>query len=348
MAMCDDRETVLAAPHEGPGAGDRGDAPMTRRHVFGPVLSRRLGLSLGIDLIPFKTCPYSCIYCECGPTTDLSVERRDFFPVREVIDELRAVLAPRPHLDSITLAGSGEPTLSLSLGRVIGLVKDEFPEYSVSVLTNGSLLADPAVRTELARADRVIPTLSTASQATFERIHRPHPSLRIDGIIAGMAELRRTYSGALWLEVFVVPGLNTSAEELAALRNAIDRIGPDQVQLNTLDRPAPEGWVRAASVAELERVGVLLGRPGTKIVARDDRAPGVPVAGTEAVERIRATLGRRPSTVDDLVRTTGLSGGEVVKILGVLEREGLVVQHRGTRGVFYSCCQVHEIPGEHS
>jgi wyosine [tRNA(Phe)-imidazoG37] synthetase (radical SAM superfamily) len=232
------------------------------------------------------------------------------------------VLAPRPQLDSITLAGSGEPTLSLSLGRVIGLVKDEFPDYVVSVLTNGSLLTEPGVREELLLADRVIPTLTTTSQATFERIHRPHPSLRIGAIIAGMEQFRMMYSGALWLEVFVIPGLNTTAGELAGLKGAIERIDPDKVQLNTLDRPSSEGWVRAAPDAELERIG-----DAARQRRHRDRPPGLPpskapTANAVAAERIRATLCRRPSTIDDLVRTTGMSGGEVVKMLGVLERAG--------------------------
>jgi wyosine [tRNA(Phe)-imidazoG37] synthetase (radical SAM superfamily) len=319
---------------------------MTRRHVFGPVLSRRLGLSLGIDLIPYKTCSYDCVYCECGPTTLRTVTRQEFFPAEEVMAELRAVLAPRPQLDSITLAGSGEPTLSLSLGRVIGLLKNEFPDYVVSVLTNGSLLTDPGVREELLLADRVIPTLTTTSQATFDRIHRPHPSLRIDAILAGMEQFRMMYSGALWLEVFVIPGLNTTAGELAGLKGAVERIDPDKVQLNTLDRPSSEGWVRAAPDTELERIGDLLGNAGTEIVRRNLPPSKAPTANTVAAERIRATLCRRPSTLDDLVRTTGMSGGEVVKMLGALEREGRVTSQRGARGVFYTCCRETVVDGD--
>ncbi len=310
---------------------------MTRRHVFGPVLSRRFGLSLGIDLIPYKTCSYDCVYCECGPTTVRTVTRREFFPVEDVMAELRTVLAPRPQLDSITLAGSGEPTLSLSMGRVIGFLKDEFPNYTVSVLTNGSLLTESEVREELLLADRVIPTLTTTSQATFERIHRPHPGLEVGAIIEGMERFREEYSGHLWLEVFVIPGLNTSPAELAGLKNAIERIDPDRVQLNTLDRPSAEGWVRAAPDAELERIGALLGRPGAGVVRREPPAARVPAAPAEAGERVRATLCRRPSTISDLVLTTGMSGGEVAKVLGVLERAGLIMSERRRRGVFYTC-----------
>ena len=315
---------------------------MTRSHIFGPVLSRRLGLSLGIDLVPFKTCSYDCVYCECGHTTIKTIARQDFFPAEEVTAELGWILASRPRLDSVTLAGSGEPTLARSLGTVITFVKHGFPEYTLSVLTNGSLLSDHSVQRELALADRVIPTLTTASQKTFERIHRPHPALKIDAIIDGMANFRRTFGGALWLEVFIIPGLNTTEEELAGLRAVIDRIDPACVQLNTVDRPPAEGWVEPASGEELERVSRALGRPGTALVSRRlPISPAIP-GKTRATDLIRTTLERRPSTVEDLVRTTGRSGGEVVKILGALEQAGEVTSQRMDRGVFYRFCRKPE------
>ena len=151
-----------------------------------------------------------------------------------------------------------------------------------------------------------------------------------------MVQFRERYEGAIWLEVFVIPGLNTTDAELAGLREAIDRIGPDRVQINTLDRPAAEGWVEAASGAELDEVRRKLGLPDIEIVGQ--RSPVSPAAQTNtgSADLIRATLCRRPSTVEDLVRTTGLSGGEVAKILGALERGGEVTSRRGTRGVFYA------------
>jgi wyosine [tRNA(Phe)-imidazoG37] synthetase (radical SAM superfamily) len=319
---------------------------MTSKHIFGPVLSRRLGLSLGVDLIPFKTCSYDCVYCECGSTTVKTITRQDFFPAGDMIAELRTVLASRPHLDSITLAGSGEPTLSRSLGPVNTFVKREYPEYTLSVLTNGSLMTYRGVQEELSLADRVIPTLTSVSQETFERIHRPHPSLRIEAIIEGMVQFREMYSGAIWLEVFIIPGLNTTAEELAGLKEAIERINPDHVQLNTLDRPPAEGWVEAATDTELERVCAVLGRSGIEIVGRKLPVSQAMKVNTEAGDLVRATLCRRPSTVEDLVRTTGLSGGEVAKILGVLERKREVTSQRGTRGVFYAIHQKNPINGD--
>ncbi len=311
---------------------------MNQRHIFGPVLSRRLGLSLGVDLIHFKTCSYDCAYCECGPTTIKTTTRQDFFPVKDIIAELHNVLASHPHLDSITLAGSGEPTLSLSLGKVINCVKKEYPEYTLSVLTNASLMTDETVRKELASADRVIPTLTSVYQQTFERIHLPHPSLRIDAIVEGMVQFRKIYAGTLWLEVFVIPGMNTMAEELAGLRTAIERIDPDLVQLNTLDRPPAEGWVETATDAELEQVRAALRRTEIEIVGRKLPVSRAAKEKTEAGDLIQATLCRRPSTIEDLVSTTGLSGVEVAKIIGMFEHEGEVSSQRRGRGVFYSIC----------
>jgi wyosine [tRNA(Phe)-imidazoG37] synthetase (radical SAM superfamily) len=306
------------------------------RHIFGPVLSRRLGRSLGVDLLPFKTCTFSCVYCECGATTSLMTKRSEFFPASTVIAELDQILSKQPGLDYITFAGSGEPTLSLSIGPVITHIKTTYPCYSVAVLTNGSLCTRADVRNDLLMADLTLPTLTTADQQTFDRIHRPHPSLRIDAIIAGMEQFRKMYTGILWLEIFIIPGLNTTADELAGLKGAIERINPDRVQLNTLDRPPAEGWVQPAPDAELERIRDVLGRSGIEIISRTLPVPRTTVPDYEAVEMIRATLRRRPSTIEDLVRTTGMSGGELAKILAALEQEGMVMSQRGTRGVFYT------------
>jgi wyosine [tRNA(Phe)-imidazoG37] synthetase (radical SAM superfamily) len=194
-------------------------------------------------------------------------------------------------------------------------------------------------------ADLIIPTLTTAYQHTFECIHRPHPSLRIDAIIAGMEQFRKMYAGALWLEVFIIPGLNTTADEMAGLKGAIERINPDRIQLNTLDRPAAEGWVQPAPDAELDRVREELGTSGIEIISRTLPVSRTIVPDYEIVEMIRATLCRRPSTIEDLVRTTGMNGGELAKILTSLERAGMVMSQRGTRGVFYTCCQKNNANG---
>jgi wyosine [tRNA(Phe)-imidazoG37] synthetase (radical SAM superfamily) len=306
------------------------------KHIFGPVCSRRLGRSLGIDLLPFKTCTYSCVYCECGATTNHTTGRRVFFPTEDVIAELDKVLSQRPDLDYITFAGSGEPTLSLSIGPVIAHLKNTYPEYPVAVLTNGSLFQLAEVRKEVAQADLIIPTLTTARQQTFERIHHPAPGLSIDAIIQGLTELRTEFSHEIWLEVFVVPPLNTTAGELAALKDAIGRIRPDRVQLNTLDRPGTEEWVRAADPDELERIRAFLGNgiPVDVIGLPQSRAR-LPRFSDDLLSEIRETIARRPCTAEDIARMTGLHLDEVIKYLGELMVQGRVNIRRERRGIFY-------------
>ncbi len=234
---------------------------MQYEHLFGPVRSRRLQRSLGVDLVPMRICTFNCVYCECGTVPAFCTERRVFFDEREVISELCDFLQDSPPLDFLTFSGSGEPTLSLSIGPVIRFLKQQFPQYRVAVLTNGSLLADPGVRRDLLPADVVLPTLSSVNEETFKAIHRPAPGIRLASIIEGITEFRKEYSGAIWLEVFVIPGLNTTYEEIAGLRGILRTILPDRVQLNTLDRPGTEEWVRASGAGELERMKSQLAYP---------------------------------------------------------------------------------------
>jgi wyosine [tRNA(Phe)-imidazoG37] synthetase (radical SAM superfamily) len=306
-------------------------------HIFGPVCSRRLGRSLGIDLLPFKTCTFNCVYCECGATTSLTTERSIFFPVREVIAELDQVLERKPALDYITFAGSGEPTLSRSLGQVISHIKTRYPAYPVAVLTNGSLCTEPEVRDALLQADLLIPTLTTACQQTFERIHRPAPGLFVHDIINGLVTLRKGFFHQIWLEVFLVPPLNTTAGELAAIRDAIKRISPDRVQLNTLDRPGTEAWVEAVDTGEIERIRSYLEGGGAPVDMVGACHPCVIVQGSpdEDISRIEATLQRRPCTADDIAQMTGLHRNEVLKYLAGLITQGRVHPRRARRGIFY-------------
>jgi wyosine [tRNA(Phe)-imidazoG37] synthetase (radical SAM superfamily) len=211
-----------------------------------------------VDLVPLRICTFNCVYCECGTVPTFCTKRKVFCDEREVVSELDTFLSGSPSLDHITFSGSGEPTLSLSIGNVIRFIKTQFPQYRVAVLTNGSLLSDPAVRNDLLPADVVLPTLSSVNEETFRAIHRPSPEIRLADIIAGIRQFRKEYAGALWLEVFVIPGLNTTEEEIAGLRDILRTIRPDRVQLNTLDRPGTEEWVQEAGAAELERMQNLL------------------------------------------------------------------------------------------
>lgn len=310
---------------------------MTENHIFGPVMSRRLGRSLGIDLLPFKTCSYDCVYCECGATTHITTKRAEFFPTEEVISQLDTVLRERPTLDYITFAGSGEPTLSLSIGRIIRHLKTAYPEYKVAVLTNGSLLGNKEVAADLSQADLVIPTLTSTSQETFEKIHRPDTCLLIKTIISDILEFRKEFHGEIWLEIFLIPDLNTSLEELTSLRDVIDKIQPARIQLNTLDRPAAEDWVTAPDPDELENIRKYFAelKIPVDVAGVCCEQPDVCRAGESTHEQILKTLRIRPSTVEDLASMTGLHHHEVAKYLSGLLEEGTVHIQRGKRGVFY-------------
>ncbi len=204
-------------------------------YVFGPVPSRRLGLSLGVDLIPAKTCSFDCLYCQVGKTTSKTMQRKSFTPVQEVVSEIKErLLETVPN--AITLAGSGEPTLHSEIGQIITLIKD-ITDIDVALLTNGALLWMEAVRKDVLGADIIMPTLSSSLEATFKKIHKPHPQLKLKTVIDGLILLRQEYKGSLFLEMVFLAGINDTDKELEGLKNLTDQISPDKIQLNTVVRP---------------------------------------------------------------------------------------------------------------
>ena len=207
------------------------------KYVFGPAPSRRLGLSLGLDLVPFKTCTLDCLYCEVGRTTTRTIRRFNRHLAEDILGELKDYLdSPGPKLDYITLAGCGEPTLNAEIGRIIEDIKIMTP-IKVAVLTNGTLLYREKLRRELAQADLILPSLDTAREKTFLMLNRPHPALDLERIIEGMVIFRERFGGQIWLEALLCKGLNDQMPELEALHEAATRINPDRIQLNTVFRP---------------------------------------------------------------------------------------------------------------
>jgi wyosine [tRNA(Phe)-imidazoG37] synthetase (radical SAM superfamily) len=308
---------------------------MKYRYLFGPVPSRRLGVSLGIDLVPHKTCSLNCIYCECGATTDLTVERREYVPTDRVIAELDEFLEDKPALDYITFSGSGEPTLHSGIGTILRHIREHHPAYRTALLTNGCLFYQKEVRDEVMDADVIIPSLDAATDRIFKRIDRPHRSLDIEDIISGLISLRKEFTGEIWLEMFIVPGINDTDEELAALRNALEKIRPDKIQLNTLDRPGVVDWIRAATAEELARVVASLHVPGTEQIGRPASRTEIPSFSGDIRDTILQTIRRRPCTVDDLAAMLGLHPNEVNKYIQVLVEDGDIVEKREERGIFF-------------
>lgn len=305
------------------------------KYLFGPVPSRRLGISLGVDLVPKKVCSLDCVYCEVGATTKHTTERLEYVKYEKVTSELDNYFLNNPEPDYITFSGSGEPTLNSRIGDVIRFVKSRKPGIPVAVLTNGTMLYDKNVQEELMNADLLMPSLDAATSEVFERLNRPSPKLDFNRYIQGLIEFSGKFSGKIWLEVFILPGYNDSENELHALRGIIDQIEPDSVQINTLDRPGVVENIRAATQEELERVVKIWGLKNVEIIAAARHRKTIQSYRKDAATAILETISRRPCTLDDLEKILGIPVVEINKYLAVLEADKKVVPVRQTRGLFY-------------
>lgn len=308
-------------------------------YLFGPVPSRRLGSSLGVDLIPHKVCSLNCVYCECGATDKLTVRRKEYVPYRAVIEELDHFLANQPQPDFITFSGYGEPTLHSRIGDVITHIKNAHYSPKLAVLTNGTLLSDPQVRKELLPADLVLPSLDAVSAEAFAAINRPHPDLDADSHIKGLIEFRKEFSGTIWLEIFILQGFNDSPAHLAKLRDAVTLIKPDRVQLNTLDRPGAVADLHPASPELLESIRKEWELPEIEIIAAvKDRKEKAAFRG-DIETAILETIARRPCTLEDLNMLLNLHGNETNKYLSTLADAGKIETVKMERGLFYQVRQ---------
>ena len=309
------------------------------KYLFGPVPSRRLGMSLGVDLVPKKVCSLDCVYCEVGHTTKLTTGRMEYIPYNKVIAELKDYFNNNPNPDYITFSGSGEPTLNSRIGDVLQFIKHEKPKIPVAVLTNGTLLYDKKVRAELMNADVVLPSLDAATESTFQKINRPEKGLTVDNYIKGLVEFRKEYSGQIWLEVFILPGYNDNVEDLKALKKAFEQIKPNEIQLNTLDRPGTVKDLNPANKNSLQKIVDFWKLPNVVIIAAAPERKEIKSYRKDAETAILETINRRPCTVDDLVKILGLHINEINKYLDVLASEGKIESIWQDRGVFYQVNQ---------
>ena len=307
---------------------------MKYKDLFGPVLSRRLGMSLGVDLMPHKTCSMDCVYCECGPTTKLTTVLKEYVPTRKVIEELSDFLGKKPKLDYVTFSGSGEPTLHSGIGRIIEFVKKNFAEYKIALLTNGSMFSNADVRRNVIHADLILPSLDAVSEGNFKKINKPFGLMDNKKIIAGLVSLRKAFKGKILLEIFIVPGINDSQTELRLLKNAVKKIRPDMVQINTLDRPGTEDWVVPAGMDKLKAVAKYFGK-NTEIVAKAGNNKSRKGYFIKTENEILDTIKRRPCTFGDLLNITGLTKSGLKKYTENLLSEGKIAPERQPRGVFF-------------
>lgn len=305
------------------------------QYLFGPVPSRRLGMSLGVDLVTHKICSLNCVYCECGRTTTLTLERKEYVPYEEVTREIEHYLAHNPAPDYFTFSGSGEPTLNSRIGDVLRFIKRKNNTIPVAVLTNATLLYDPEVRKELLAADVVLPSLDAAETSSFLRINRPFHKLNIEKYIQGIVDFRKEFDGKIWLEVLILPGFNDDKKNLIALKEAFLKINPDEIQLNTLDRPGTVENIRAATRKELDGIVNFWNLEKVKIIAAVPNRKKISSFRADTESAILETIKRRPCTLEDLNKILGLHRNEINKYLDVLENEGKIISLKEKRGRFY-------------
>lgn len=304
----------------------------TRRHVYGPVPSHRLGRSLGVDLVPFKTCTYNCIYCQLGRTTDLTITRREYVPVEQILVQLKEKLRTGPTPDYVSLAGSGEPTLHARIGELIAGIK-RLTRIPVAVLTNGLLLSMRDIQDALMEADLVLPSLDAGDADLFRLVDRPHAQIEFDAMVDGLAVFRERFTKPVWLEVMLlagITGIRAEVEKIAALAR---RIRPERVQINTITRPPCEEFAYPVSPDVMAAFARLFGR-GASVVSehRPRRAAG---SGTLADGDILALLTRRPCTARGISKGLGLHLGEIIKRLDLLTDRGAVTPVRKNGSVFF-------------
>ena len=292
-------------------------------HIYGPVPSRRLGRSLGIDLVPFKTCTYDCVYCQLGRTTNKTLERKEYIVVEEVLAELERKLAEKDSPDYITIAGSGEPTLNSGIGDLIGRIKG-MTKIPVAVLTNGSLLWMPEVQDALMAADLVLPSLDAGDEYLFRYVNRPHGDLSFEQMVDGLASFTRRFSGEVWLEVLLLGGVTGIPAEVEKIVSFIRRIQPARVQLNTASRPTAEEFASPLSAEQMLLLKKLF--PGeVDIISGNGKEGAHPSAFTEAGDmEVLALLSRRPCTYEDVAGGLGIRVTEALKRLEALIAAGKV------------------------
>ncbi|MCC6489379.1 MAG: radical SAM protein [Candidatus Hydrogenedentes bacterium] len=300
------------------------------RYVYGPVPSRRLGWSLGVDLIPAKTCTFNCIYCQLGRSRTLTLERSEYVPFDGVLEEIREKTACRP--DYITISGSGEPTLYSRLGELLDQIRS-LTDVPLAVLTNGSLLWREDVREELKAASLVIPSLDAGNAAMFATINRPHGDLDFEQVLQGLVDFRESFAGQIWLEILLVAGFTANNSEIQDLSRCVERIRPDRVQLNTVTRPPAEDYAVAVPPHELLEYAQQF-RPVAEVIGD---APSTH-ARNRCADITQDTLGlirRRPCTLQDVANGLGIHVLEAVKHLEILTADARVHSTMIGSKVFY-------------
>lgn len=302
------------------------------KYIFGPVPSRRLGLSLGVDIIPMKTCTQNCLYCQlCTDAPQIS-QKGHYVPIADVIEELKRKLAESPAIDCITISGSGEPTLHSELGELLKQIKNITDTMTV-VITNGTLLWRQDVRQDLLLADVVMPSLDACDADTFERINKPAEDITFKKLVEGLKTFREEFAGKFWLEVFMVEGINTSDEQIEKFKAIIGDISPDRIQLNTAVRPTSAMDVKMMPQEKLQKIASMISDKA-EVIAKFTKKASLG-SDESLIEKVIDTLKRRPCSTQGLSSSLGINDVEINEQIRLLLEKNIIRKESRAGEEFY-------------
>lgn len=305
---------------------------MSENLIYGPVPSRRLGLSLGVDLVPFKTCSYNCVYCQIGPTRETTLDRKPYVSPEKILSQLKVCLNRGISPDHITLGGSGEPTLNSEIKLIIDGIKD-LTSIPVAVITNGSLLSDEVVRSDISQADVVLPSLDAGEEGLFKQINRPHPEIDFKQMVNGLIEFRKMYTGKIWLEIFFIEGINATDEHVKAYARWAKDLKPDKIHLNTAVRPTAESHIHSVSQEKLQHFCDLLGEKAEVIALFKEKSQDKTTSNIKG--DILGMLARRPCTLEDIAAGLNLHQNEILKYIDPMIKKQMLEVVRVNEKCFY-------------
>lgn len=303
------------------------------KFLYGPVPSRRLGRSLGVDIVTYKYCTYDCIYCQLGKTINKTIIRSPYISPNEILEEIERFLKEEKiHIDYISLSGSGEPTLHSGIKNIINGIK-KITEIPVAVITNGSLLYLDEVREDLLCADLILPSMDAVTKEIFEKINRPASGISLDKIIHGLIEFRKIYKGRIWLEILFCKDINDNEAEVLKMLEVIKEISPDKIHLNTVVRPPSEKWAKALTQEEMKKIQMLFGPKASIISEFDHHPPKIQTSETE--NEILKILKRRPLSLIDISKLVGISEDVLEAMIEPLVKEGKIKKKNFGNSIYY-------------
>ena len=308
---------------------------MSYKYLFGPVNSRRLGLSLGIDLVPYKVCTLDCVYCEVGKTTDLTLTRDAYFSLDEIIAELSIFLAKAPKIDFITFSGAGEPTLNSEMGEIIRVIKNKWPYYRLALITNSTLLSEPSMIKDLLPCDLILPSLDAVSIEAFKKINRPHQNLIPEIMIESLIELRRQFRNQIWLEIFFLEGINDNPSELRLLKDACEKINPDRIQINALDRPGAVDWVKKVSDEKLLEILDFFKPLPAELIARVSYQRDMPQSYLEEESIILKSIENKSFTMSEIAKNLNFHYNTIQKHVRLLVEKNIIKEIKLEDKLYY-------------